>query len=145
MENIKSSEIEKIIEIMKDNELTELTVEDKEISLYIKGNGYKKETEEPQVVEPEPVINVTPKEEKKETVPIISNMIGMFYSRLTPAHEPLVKVGDIVTAGQDVCVIETIKLVNKIKSDVTGRITEICIEDGNPVEYGQVIMYVEKI
>lgn len=144
MKNIKSSEIEKIIEIMKDNELTELTVEDKEISLYIKGNGYKKK-EELQIAEEKPVVVTEEKEEKKETVPIISNMIGMFYSRLTPAHEPLVKVGDIVTAGQDVCVIETIKLVNKIKSDVTGRITEICIEDGNPVEYGQVIMYVEKI
>ena len=59
-------------------------------------------------------------------------------------EKPFVSVGDEIKAGQTVCIIETIKLMNKITSEVSGKIAEICIEDGKPVEYGQVIMYVEQ-
>ena len=71
-------------------------------------------------------------------------MIGLYFSKPSPNEKPFVKVGDEIKAGQTVCIIETIKLVNKITSEVSGKIAEICIEDGKPVEYGQVIMYVEQ-
>lgn len=145
MKNIKSEYIEKLVEIMQNNELTEITLEDSDASLVIKSNGYKpviKEKEQPvaDVVEEEPV----EEEVKKNLVPIKSSMIGIFYSKPSPNEKPFVSVGDEVKEDQVVCIIETIKLMNKVTADVSGKIAEICIEDGKPVEYGQVIMYIEQ-
>ena len=56
---------------------------------------------------------------------------------------PEIKVGDVVSAGQVVCIVEAMKLMNEIESEVSGKIVQICVEDGQSVEYGQVLMYVE--
>ena len=86
-----------------------------------------------------------PAEEKAEVkgTPILSPMVGTFYSAPAPGAEPFVKVGDVVSKGQVVCIIEAMKLMNEIEAEVSGKITKILAEDGKPVEYGQVLMYVE--
>ncbi len=151
MREFEPDYIEKVIEIMKNNELTQVALEDKEKSLVIKSNGYKpvvkvKEEETAAVDEQEvkEILEEQLSEEKKNLVPIVSNMIGLYFSKPSPNEKPFVQVGDDIKEGQVICIIETIKLMNKITSDVSGRVVEICIEDGKPVEYGQVIMYVEK-
>ncbi|MBQ3641404.1 biotin/lipoyl-binding protein [bacterium] len=148
MKNIQKKYIEKLIDIMKGNELTELTLEDADTSIVIKSSGYtpviKDKKEKETEVSAETEAQEQEQEEEKELIPIRSNMIGIFYAKPSPKDKPFVQVGDEIEEGQVVCIIETIKLVNKITSDVSGRIAEICIEDGKPVEYGQVIMYVEQ-
>ena len=147
MKKIEAKYIEKLVDIMKNNELTEVTLEDSDCSLLIKSNGYKpviKEKEVVQAVVAEPIVEETIVEEKKSLTPIKSNMIGVFYAKPSPKDKPFVQVGDEIKEGQTICIIETIKLMNKITSDIAGKVVEICIEDGKPVEYGQVIMYVEK-
>ncbi|MBQ4078639.1 acetyl-CoA carboxylase biotin carboxyl carrier protein [bacterium] len=148
MKNINTDYVEKLVEIMKNNEITEVTLEDNDASLVIKSNGFVpviKEKEQPVVqetiVEKEVVVeeNIANK-----VVPIVSNMIGIFYAKPSPNDAPFVKVGDEVKEGDTICIIETIKLMNKIASTATGKVVEVCIEDGKPVEYGQVIMYVEE-
>ena len=71
-------------------------------------------------------------------------MIGIFYSKPSSNAEAFVQVGDEIKEGQQICLIETVKIMNKITADISGKVAEICIEDGKPVEYGQVIMYVEQ-
>lgn len=147
MKKIEAQYIEKLVDIMKNNELTEVTLEDSDCSLLIKSNGYKpviKEKEVVQEIVAEPIVEETVVEEKKSLTPIKSNMIGVFYAKPSPKDEPFVQVGDEIKEGQTICIIETIKLMNKITSDIAGKVVEICIEDGKPVEYGQVIMYVEQ-
>ncbi len=152
MKNIKADYVEKVVEIMKNNELTELFVDDGETSMVIKSATYKpviKQGDNVEVLqEAEPIqteaIETNVVEEKKNVVPIKSNMIGVYFAKPSPNEAPYVKVGDEIKVGQTICIIETIKLVNKIASDVSGKVVELCIEDGKPVEYGQVIMYVEK-
>lgn len=151
MKNIQSDYIAKVVEIMKNNEITEVTMDDGKTSMYIKSATFepviKDKTRKTNIIEQETTVIEEPKpveEPKKDIVPITSKMIGLYYAKATPAEKPFVNVGDTIKAGQVICVIETIKLVNKITSDVEGKIVEICIEDGKPVEYGQVIMYVEK-
>ena len=147
MKKFEANYIEKLVDIMKNNELTEVTLEDSECSLLIKSNGYKpviKEKEVVQEVIEEPVIKESVIEEKRNLIPIRSNMIGVFYAKPTPNDKPFVQVGDVIKEGQTICIIETIKLMNKITSETTGKVVEICVEDGKPVEYGQVIMYVEQ-
>ena len=148
MKEFETDYIEKLIDIMKNNELTEITLEDSDKSLIIKGNGFKPVIKEKVVEEVQTSIQeekeIEQQEVKKNLVPIISNMIGLYFSKPSPNEKPFVNVGDEIKAGQTVCIIETIKLMNKITSEVSGKIAEICIEDGKPVEYGQVIMYVEQ-
>lgn len=151
MKNFKKDCVKKLINLMKNNELTEITIEEGDSSITIKTDNYTPVVREKITTKEEVIITETeclaeepPIENNENIVPIVSNMIGLFYSKPSPKEAPYVQVGDEIEEGDTVCIIETIKLMNKITSDVSGKIVEICIEDGKPVEYGQVIMYVEK-
>jgi acetyl-CoA carboxylase biotin carboxyl carrier protein len=77
------------------------------------------------------------------TVTIKSPMVGTFYRSSSPDKPPFVKVGDMVDAGQRVCIIEAMKLFNEIESDVKGKIVKILVDDAKPVEYDQPLFLVE--
>lgn len=75
--------------------------------------------------------------------PIRSPMIGTFYRASSPDKGPFVKVGDVVSAGDTVCIVEAMKLFNEIESEVSGRIVKVLVEDQQPIEYDQVLFLVE--
>jgi acetyl-CoA carboxylase biotin carboxyl carrier protein len=68
---------------------------------------------------------------------IKSPIVGTFYAAPSPGASPFVKIGDIIQAGQVVCIIEAMKLMNEIEADVSGEIVRALVENGQPVEYGQ--------
>jgi len=70
---------------------------------------------------------------------VISPMVGTFYRASNPSAPPFVQVGDIVKKGQVLCIIEAMKLMNEIESEVAGEIIEIPVSNGQPVEYGEVL------
>ncbi len=70
-------------------------------------------------------------------------MVGTFYRKPSPDSEPYVKVGDHIEKGQVVCLIEAMKLFNEVKSEVSGTIKKVLVEDATPVEYGQPLFLVE--
>jgi acetyl-CoA carboxylase biotin carboxyl carrier protein len=72
-----------------------------------------------------------------------SPMVGTFYRSPEPGAEPYVKVGSRVSAGQTLCIIEAMKIMNELESEVTGQVREILVEDAQPVEFGQVLFRVE--
>jgi len=76
-------------------------------------------------------------------VEIKSPMVGTFYSAPEPGAEPYVKVGTRVAAGQVVCIIEAMKIMNEIESEVTGVIREVLLENAQPVEFGQALFRVD--
>ena len=88
---------------------------------------------EKNTAEPEPIAEDTAIEE------VLSPMPGTFYAAPTPEDSNYVKVGDNVKKGQILCIIEAMKIMNEIESDHDGVISEIKIDDGNPVEYNQVL------
>ena len=67
-------------------------------------------------------------------------LVGTFYSAAKPSDPPFVNVGDTITKGQVICIIEAMKIFNDIESDISGIVHEVCAENGSPVEYDQVIM-----
>src|SRR6476619_6304154 len=77
------------------------------------------------------------------TVTIKSPMIGTFYRRPSPDKPIFVEIGDEVTPGKVVCIIEAMKLFNEIESEVKGKIVKILVEDASPVEYDQPLFLVE--
>ncbi len=76
---------------------------------------------------------------------ITSPMVGSFYRAPDPTSSPFVEVGDVVKKGQTLCIIEAMKLMNEIESDIEGIIKEIYVENGKPVEYGQRLFAIQPI
>jgi acetyl-CoA carboxylase biotin carboxyl carrier protein len=70
-------------------------------------------------------------------------MVGTFYRAPAPDADPYVEVGDMVELGQTVCIVEAMKLMNEIESEVKGRVTRILVENAQPVEFGQPLFLVE--
>ncbi len=70
-------------------------------------------------------------------------MVGTFYTAPNPDSDPFVKTGSAVSADSVVCLIEAMKVFNEIKADVAGTVQEICVENGEQVEYGQVLFRVQ--
>ncbi len=141
--------IEKLAKLIKENQLTELSVKDGEQTVTLKkeaGKTVEVAQVMPQIQKSQPV---QPKEEKveapvkKSDKVIKSPMVGTFYKAPAAGAPPFVEVGGLVAQGEVVCIIEAMKLMNEIESDFSGKIVEICVEDGQPVEYGQPLMYIE--
>ena len=76
-------------------------------------------------------------------VPILSPMVGTFYRAPAPDADPYAEVGDLVEVGQTVCIIEAMKLMNEIESEVKGRVVRILAENAQPVEFGQKLFLIE--
>lgn len=74
-----------------------------------------------------------------------SPIVGTFYSAPNPSAPPFVKVGDKVSAGQVLCIVEAMKLMNEIESDVAGELVRVLVENGQPVEYGQALFAIRVV
>ena len=74
---------------------------------------------------------------------VASPMVGTFYSASSPGAKPFVSVGDSVTEGETVCIVEAMKILNQIEADASGIIRAILVENAQPVEYGQPLMIIE--
>jgi acetyl-CoA carboxylase biotin carboxyl carrier protein len=146
---MKFEDILKIIEIFEKSNLTELEIKTDEPKFKIKlskNNQIQNQVIQipqiPQIqnfqpIQKEEVIKEV-KEEKKENIHIIkSPLVGTFYRAPSPGAEPFVKEGDFVKKGQVLCIIEAMKVMNEIESDVDGIVERILVENGKPVEYGQ--------
>lgn len=145
--------IEKLAKVLAETGLTEISLEDGEQAITLRKEVVVSSA--PQVVAAPvqaaapvaaasvpsaPAADVAP---AKKGTPITSPMVGTFYKAPSPDSEPFVSVGSTVSSGDVVCIVEAMKMMNEIESEVSGKVVEICVEDGQPVEFGQVLMYVE--
>jgi len=81
---------------------------------------------------------------RSELTEITSPMVGTFYRAAAPGEDPFVEVGNNVKVGQTICILEAMKLMNEIESEFNAEIVEILVENGTPVEFGQVLMRVKQ-
>ena len=81
---------------------------------------------------------------RSDLTEITSPMVGTFYRAAAPGEEPFVEVGNNVKVGQTICILEAMKLMNEIESEFNAEIVEILVENGTPVEFGQVLMRVKQ-
>lgn len=134
--------IEKLIEDMGKSKLTELEIEFPEgLKISMKkedGNCVRNEILQNDINEP---IKKN-KNNAKENI-VKSPMVGTFYLKPSPTSNPYVKVGKEVKQGETLCIIEAMKLMNEIESEYSGKIKEILVKDGEPVEYGTDLFIIE--
>ena len=81
---------------------------------------------------------------RSDLTEITSPMVGTFYRAVAPGEAPFVEVGSIISVGQTICILEAMKLMNEIESEFNAEIVEILVENGTPVEFGQVLMRVKQ-
>ena len=152
---MKTSEIRDLIDFIAQSGLNEVDIETKELKLHVKREPDQKVLKSsPQQVMAAPVavapvqatlapVKVEKPAASSTTIEIKSPMIGTFYRSANPDSPPFISVGDKVTKGQTVCIIEAMKLFNEIESEVSGTVVKVMMENSSPVEYDQVLFVVE--
>ena len=84
-------------------------------------------------------------DEMDQRVPVLAPLVGTFYRAAQPGAKPFVEEGDVVELGQPVCIVEAMKLMNEVAAGEGGKVAEIVAKDGEPVEFEQVLMYLEPV
>ena len=137
--------IKKLIEMLQESDLKEIEVSqgDESVRILRGGSneiGINKISQQAEVYSAEPDIEQKIEPKKIEGNIITSPIVGTFYRKPSPDKDPFIKIGDTVKQGDVLCIIEAMKMMNEIKSDYSGKIVSIDVEDGQPVEYGQHII-----
>ena len=150
-------EIKEMITLMNENDLSELEVEKDGTKIKIKKNSPEIPESfriqpptyriEPPSVTPHSLENLSQVTSgtAKTTKEIASPMVGTFYRAPSPESPPFIEAGQMVEIGQVVCIVEAMKLMNEIKSEIRGKVVEAAVENAQPVEFGQTLFVVEPV
>ena len=154
--------IKKLIELIEDSDVAEIEINEGEESVRISRASSIQQPVVQQVAAPYPmpaapaapatpaapaapesVAAETPLEEELTGHLIRSPMVGTFYRASSPGTKPFVEVGDTVSSGETLCIIEAMKILNQIETDTSGKVSKILVENGQPVEYNQPLFVIE--
>ena len=144
--------VKKLIEMLENSNLEEIEIQEGEESVRLVKSTNKTQAVAPQsIVLPQDTVaqetvdlSVTDKETKEDANSINSPMVGTFYASASPGAKPFISVGDIIAEGDVVCIVEAMKMMNEIKSDFSGTVLSVNVENSEPVEYGQSLFEISK-
>jgi len=150
-------EIKELIEMLKGTDISELEIERSGVKVRLRKGGdvtfhpvMPRMEYPPAAIVAPAVTEAPPTPAEKPVEPMKTNQIkvtapivGTFYRASSPDKPPYVEVGDTVKKGQVLCIIEAMKLMNEIESETSGKIVQILMENGQPVEYGQPLFTIE--
>ncbi len=153
-EKIDYQEINKIIRLMEDKDLAHFEIEKEGLKIKLSRNTVPSEVKasdqtqaspHPEDKEAPELQELPPEKENDNLRYITSPMVGTFYSAPDPSSPPFVEAGEEIKQNQVLCIIEAMKLMNEIESDVEGILKEIFVENGKPVEYGQKLFAIQPV
>lgn len=152
-------EIQNLIRFVSRSDVAEVNLKLKDFEIKIKNIGGQTVTYAPQPMMQAPVVQTAPvatpnaptpeqptsteAEENSKYITIKSPMIGTFYRASGPGKDPYVSVGDTISNGSVICIVEAMKLFNEIEAEVSGKIVKILVDDATPVEYDQPLFLVD--
>lgn len=140
-------DLKELIELVKDTDITEIQVEKDGSKVKIKREKILSSLD--MAVHKTPAmrekISAESEDETQRLVTVTSPIVGTFYRSPTPDAAHFVEVGIKVSKGQVLCIIEAMKLMNEIESDVDGLVVKILVENGQPVEYGEPLFLIEPL
>ena len=144
--------VKKLIEMLENSNLEEIEIQEGEESVrLVKSHGSLQSTQPqsivlPQEAKPEVIEQEieSPEATTRDSNSINSPMVGTFYASASPGAKPFISVGDIVSEGDVVCIVEAMKMMNEIKSEYSGTVLSVNVENAEPVEYGQSLFELSK-
>ena len=159
-------DLNRLIDKISTSDIQEFSLEGEDFKLEIKRNIFDQNQvsnnlvsnasfDRQTIVNPKPIndnVSIVNEPESPQVAPpgrsdltdITSPMVGTFYRAAAPGEDPFVEVGNNITVGQTICILEAMKLMNEIESEFNAEIVEILVENGTPVEFGQVLMRVKQ-
>ncbi len=165
--------LKELVKLISETEISEFKLENDDIRLVIRSKAYAEAMNQPETVYQQaapqmmsysapapvaapvaaapvapaapaaPVAPAAPAAENANYITIKSPMVGTFYRSPSPGKDAYVQVGDMVTVGQPVCIIEAMKLFNEVESEVSGRVVKVLADDASPVEYDQPLLLID--
>ena len=144
--NIKK--VEEIVQLMEKHNLTEIEIEEDGVKIHLrKGAGGIVERSvqmaPSQMLPAAGEIPSPPKKEFSNLVEIKAPIVGTFYTAPSPDAAAYVQKGSVIVEGDVICIVEAMKIMNEIKSEVKGKIVDILVGNGEPIEFGQVLFLVD--
>ncbi len=150
-------ELKELIEMLKDTDISEVEIERSGVKVKLRKGGdvtyhhTLPRMEHPSSAIVAPALPAAPAAAPEKSAPpvqtnkitVTSPIVGTFYRASSPDKPPYVETGDTVKNGQVLCIIEAMKLMNEIESETAGKIVQILVESGQPVEYGQSLFVIE--
>ena len=147
--------VKKLIELLEESGISEIEISEGEesvrISRYPNPGTVSVQTLHPQLAPPAVTPTPAPVPEAAPAPPpaargqqVTAPMVGTFYSGPAPGAKPFVEIGTEVKPGDTLCVIEAMKMMNQIESELAGRVVSILVENGSPVEFGQALFIIEE-
>jgi acetyl-CoA carboxylase biotin carboxyl carrier protein len=159
MDGKKLEELRELVEFLKANEIAEFDMEQDDLKVRIKFAGEPAAASAgldmaqlSRLMASAPAAHATsaaapvaaaPAEAEEVLHEVKSPIVGTFYESPSPGAPAFVKIGDQVEVGQVLCIVEAMKLMNEIEAEVAGRVAEILVENGQPVEFGQALFRIE--
>ena len=162
--NLDHDELHRLLATLAESDIQEFRLEGEDFYLEVKRNfgdssdsasSQKKTTSEDiDALPPQPKIEAssvpsTPPPSvpgsRSDFVEVTAPMVGTFYRAPGPEEPPFVDIGSRISVGQAVCILEAMKLMNELESEVSGEVVEILVENGTPVEFGQVLMRLKPV
>ncbi|ABM71235.1 Biotin / Lipoyl attachment:Acetyl-CoA biotin carboxyl carrier subunit [Prochlorococcus marinus str. MIT 9515] len=159
-------DLDRLIEKISTSDIQEFSLEGEDFKLEIKRNLFDKNylntnsttnnSSEKQIIAPPiaPIDSISLSDNatatptappgRSDLTDIVSPMVGTFYRAAAPGEDPFVELGSKINVGQTICILEAMKLMNEIESEFNAEIVEILVENGTPVEFGQVLMRVKQ-
>lgn len=141
---METKKLKEFIKFMEDNNLNELEIEEGGKRIRLKKNS----SDQPVVISQTPSQAQAPaapesKPNESNTLEIKSPMVGTFYAAPSPGAKSYVEIGMAVKPGDIVCIVEAMKLMNEIKAEVGGKVVQILVDNGDPIEFGQTLFAIE--
>lgn len=147
--------VKKLIELLDESGIAEIEITEGEesvrISRYAQGATMMAPMPAPVAQAPAPAAApvpaaapASPAEPEEDGHMVIAPMVGTYYSSPTPGSAPFVQAGDRINPGDTLCIVEAMKMMNQIESEVSGTIKSIRVQNGDPVEYGQVLFVIDQ-
>ena len=162
--NLDHEELHRLLATLADSDIKEFRLEGEDFCLEIKRNlGASSDsiassknitTEDIDPPSPQSKIDASPVPStpppsvpgsRSDLVEVTAPMVGTFYRAPGPEETPFVEIGSKISVGQAVCILEAMKLMNELESEVSGEVVEILVENGTPVEFGQVLMRLKPV
>lgn len=144
-------ELKELLGLLKDTDITELVIEREGTKIKIRRERFVGPFEIQQTTVTSPLSQVEQKaqpsqeEETKRLITVTAPIVGTFYRSPSPDAPPFVEVGTRVKKGQTLCIIEAMKLMNEVESEVDGVVVRILVENGQPVEYGEPLFLIDPV
>jgi acetyl-CoA carboxylase biotin carboxyl carrier protein len=148
------NEIKKLIKVFESSKVTELSIKEGELKIKLSKNGAVNPqsfvqqnipVEIPAAVNQADLIAESASKKVEDNLHTINSpIVGTFYRAPAPDADQYIQIGDSVTEGSVLCIVEAMKLMNEIECDINGKVVQILVEDGTPVEFNQPLFKIEK-